>query len=404
MIQKIFLILSLFCLVLRCTYSGPPQEWSEEDVVIPSSDTLVYYNISRHGREVAKEAQFVELQNKIEELDLKKSWSVDLKDSAGNPASLEEVKAEVEKRLQEFVALRDSLDRLSSYVDSQNSLGNWSYSEDASIASRPGRISYGIADSMKVNQVARVAIRIAPAEPGSYELQEMTARDASVPTKNVSPENIELGELRAYEVMRARLLDPTATMRENFKIVPLGSEEQILDDNSAYSAGWQWDVIPLTSGTHQLNLIIEAKVKSKDDRTINIPVYTKLVTVTSKNEYVWPLAIVGSLLLGLIVWLSTYSRKGLSVRRSYPLTTAQAEQARNYITNGQTLKAVNYLEPYTRKVRGNLRSQLGTFKASLRDVKLKSNTGVLDHSEVAKVMNGINFGLLELISELEEKE
>jgi hypothetical protein len=69
---------------------------------------------------------------------------------------------------------------------------------------------------------------------------------------------------------------------ENFKIVALNNEDQILIKNNLTC--WKWNVIPTKSGLHDLILVVSARIKVEDE-VIDLPIRTKTIKVRVNIPY-----------------------------------------------------------------------------------------------------------------------
>lgn len=157
---------------------------------------------------------------------------------------------------------------------------------------REGRILFNPSDEMKQGEKERVEVRIT--KYLTVDLQEGLKGSGRPIT-----EAIKVGSF-----MEAILKG------DAFKITRLSSDQQVLPPGDF--AQWAWDVVPLESGSHSLQLLISVRLKSPEfgEETYSHPVLEREIKVEVSPYYVvatflasywhW---IVATLLLPGVVWL-----------------------------------------------------------------------------------------------------
>lgn len=269
-----------------------------------------------------------------------------------------------------------------------------------------GRIGYIIPDSMILNEVSRVALHLSDKNISNQKLKSKVASLASTSKKSIDTTEIEIDDIQLSQRMVAKLTCPYNELRKEIvRIIPLGSDEQIVSSTNNYSAIWQWDVIPKIEGSFLLNLNIEAVIydSEKKERQINIPVFSKEITVNSRLK-IGKKALITIFFCLALIGLSyfIFGRRSKKEVNRFFLSKDVSEKIREKIGRGEIEVALKILEENVKEER-EIRNRLEVHKAEYSDTKRKLNMGLLDQSEFSKVSNRINYSLLEIISKIEKK-
>lgn len=267
-----------------------------------------------------------------------------------------------------------------------------------------GIIAYKIPDSMLVGQRSIVAVSIANQNVKIATIKGQTAEMASTPTERVKTTAIPTQKIKIGKFMRAELKDPNDVLKENFKITPRGTDEQLILDEQDFTATWQWSVIPLKEGNYPLDLVIKAVVSNDDkEYPVNIPVFTKRVIVKNETNLTLLFSGVGGVLalgLGLIFFIRKRRNKGL--KQAY-IPVKIAKKARKSIEDGKIEQAIELLAGNTFNISDDLRNQLSTHSAEYSDAQRKFGMNLINDDRFGQISSRINFALLEMISKLEKK-
>ncbi len=269
-----------------------------------------------------------------------------------------------------------------------------------------GSIGYQIPDSMTVNQVSRVAVRINDLNTSVEEVKISVSDLSNLPSKKVSPSQVKVEKINLSKVMEAELTcSSNSGGQEVLRITPIGNARQVLDENNNYYAIWQWDVMPLKKGNYPLNLEINAIISDKNgEYPQNFPVFTKEIHVqASKSSYKTLLFVLLGLVLAGVGGFFAYRfviNKKVLLKAS--ISAADAELARSAIRSANTEKAITIIETKGKNLPKQLKNQLVTHHAELKETDNKCNMGIIEQEELNKVVNRINYTLLELLSEMEE--
>jgi hypothetical protein len=126
--------------------------------------------------------------------------------------------------------------------------------------------------------------------------------------------------LKVAAEMRARLKELNPTTNKSFEITPLGEDSEIqeINEETNNKAFWQWNVVPLKEGHHELELVIEIVLNRKRNiflpsRTIPVTIYSTPESVGSKfsafMDKNWQWMITAILIPVFIAWLTTRIRQ-----------------------------------------------------------------------------------------------
>lgn len=156
-----------------------------------------------------------------------------------------------------------------------------------------GRIVYSIPDTMRLQQVSTIKIRI--------------AKNQSSTIYNSIGKVTGESEVRTSSTMEVNLIDPEGNA---FSIVKSNSNEQIIED-SGYTE-WIYNVTPLKTGKHSLDLVVSI-IKDKNKKEI---VYSDLVYIRSNPKEVikgfweknWQWGF-STILIPLLIWFYNKRKK-----------------------------------------------------------------------------------------------
>ncbi|MEJ0106793.1 MAG: hypothetical protein WDO19_31470 [Bacteroidota bacterium] len=126
--------------------------------------------------------------------------------------------------------------------------------------------------------------------------------------------------LKVAAEMRARLKELNPAASKSFEITPLGEDSEIqeINEETSNKAFWQWNLVPLKEGRHELELVIEIVLNKKRNiflpsRTIPVTIYstpesfgTKFSSFMDKN---WQWMVTAVLIPIFIAWLTTRIRQ-----------------------------------------------------------------------------------------------
>lgn len=135
-----------------------------------------------------------------------------------------------------------------------------------------GKMAYKIPDSMKIDENYPAVVTI------SKSLND------SILLSSLDTTNFVKQEIRIASRVKVLLLDETT---DNFKIVPLNSDEQLVDDST--NTIWKWNVVPTEPGKNKLVVRVSVKVLDKlGENYKDIPVFERTIVVTSTlQKTVW---------------------------------------------------------------------------------------------------------------------
>lgn len=165
-----------------------------------------------------------------------------------------------------------------------------------------GDINYIMEDTMVVGKSTIVNMTISDSIDRGIIINQI---------ESFTEENTITTTIRIAPVMRAKLVDPSGG--ENFTIVPITEEEQLIENNEFTK--WEWDVTPLKEGNNKLKLTVDIII---DDKTKNVEVYEDFIYVYSDktwwNNFVdfmgenwkWFLS---TLIIPLLIWLYKSRKK-----------------------------------------------------------------------------------------------
>lgn len=172
-----------------------------------------------------------------------------------------------------------------------------------------GLIAYSVPDEMTVGENYNVKIRITK---DSTQKKMLVIGDNKIPINDTTVQStITIESIRVSSIMSASL---TTDSEENFKIASKSTETQNIEQ-LGYTE-WEWNVMPLKSGEHELKLIIKVRITSEDGEKSfkDIVVFEKNVFAKKNISYSiknlfnkywqWSLS---TLIIPFIVWL--YNRK-----------------------------------------------------------------------------------------------
>jgi len=157
-----------------------------------------------------------------------------------------------------------------------------------------GKIGYDIPDTMKVGNQYKTTVSI------SKSLND------SILFLNIDSSGFTTEEIKVSSKVKVSLIDPT--LNKNFDIVPLSTEEQLVDVTS--NTIWLWNITPLRMGKNELLLRATVKVISDLGETPkDIPVFEKIITVQASpifaigqflgDNWQW---IAGTMIIPLLIW------------------------------------------------------------------------------------------------------
>lgn len=166
-----------------------------------------------------------------------------------------------------------------------------------------GDINYVIQDSMIVGKTEQIVVTLS----NGLDRDEVISK---IEYLAENEENVVTNEIRLAPIMSVKLIDPTG---ENFKIIPITSEQQFLENKEI--TFWKWNITPLKKGNNPLTLTIDIIV---NNNTKNIQVYEDFIYVYStetvwdkvtdfwKSDWKW---IFSTLLIPLFLWLYRLLKK-----------------------------------------------------------------------------------------------
>lgn len=126
--------------------------------------------------------------------------------------------------------------------------------------------------------------------------------------------------LKVAAQMRARLKDLSPASGRSFDISPMseGNEIQDINEETGNKAFWQWNVVPLKEGKHQLELVVEVVLNKKQNvflpsKTIPVTIYAKSESFLSQfsgfMQENWKWMITAIIIPIFIAWLTTRIRQ-----------------------------------------------------------------------------------------------
>jgi hypothetical protein len=168
-----------------------------------------------------------------------------------------------------------SLPKRSKIVNDNSEVLVNDYVDDTKVKKSNGLLAYNIPDELIVGEYFSVTVRISKNKNKQSIVlgsRGITIYDGDV-NSNV---NIELIDIKSS--MSAQLLGDDS----RFKITPLSSDFQDIDDND-YTE-WSWRVMPLKSGKSYMKLLIRTKNKV-DDTYKDITIFDKKILVKPNIKY-----------------------------------------------------------------------------------------------------------------------
>ncbi len=174
---------------------------------------------------------------------------------------------------------------------------------------RNALLIYDIPPLMQQGQSTRVEALISEVQKSIEKYREL---------KRLSSES-RIEEIKIGKVMTLRLSDDSPQDRPAFEIKPISDEEQLIDTNFSDAWEWEWDVIPLRSGQHHLNLkaVVTVVDEKFGERKVNIPVFSRQIKVKINRMYVlsgfvrnyWEF-LASAIFIPLVIWgYSLYMKK-----------------------------------------------------------------------------------------------
>lgn len=164
-----------------------------------------------------------------------------------------------------------------------------------------GNINYVLEDTMIVGKTTAINVTISENVDQATIIEEIETFEEN---------NVKTIRIRISPIMRARLIDPS---EENFKIVSLTPEEQIVENDQI--TRWEWGVTPLKKGNHKLKLTVDIL---QDDNCKNVEVHEDFIYVYSDKgvlesvfefmgkNWQWFLS---TLIIPLTIWLYRKRKK-----------------------------------------------------------------------------------------------
>ena len=161
-----------------------------------------------------------------------------------------------------------------------------------------GKIAYKIPDIMDIGKNHKATVSIAKVMNDSILLH------------GFHQENFQVEEISVSSRVKVYLKDPT---EKKFKIIPLNTDEQLVDDST--NTFWEWNIIPIRGGYNMLELRVTVKVFDQLGETYkDIPVFYKTIKVNASipasikhfigNYWQWLLTFIfgSGFLSGLGIW------------------------------------------------------------------------------------------------------
>lgn len=181
---------------------------------------------------------------------------------------------------------------------------------------------FHIADSMQTGQGYKATLALGRdqvMDELKKEMEDVTGAEAS--------DLIVDTALKVAAQMRARLKDISPAGAKSFDITTMseGNEIQDINDETGNKAFWQWNVVPLKEGRHQLELVVEVVLNKKKNiflpsKTIPVTIYAKPESFGSKfsgfMEENWKWLITAIIIPIIIAWLTTRIRQRQQVTSS----------------------------------------------------------------------------------------
>lgn len=162
-----------------------------------------------------------------------------------------------------------------------------------------GRLNYIIEDTMEVGKKYIIEVSISK----NLTKNEVVSKVITFKGKENS---IVDTVIRITNNMEIKIIDPSG---ESFKIIPLSSEVQVLENKDVTI--WKWSVIPLVDGENDLSVVVDVIIgETHKSYTIydgKIHVYMKNKWFTKTMEWIENNVelVFGSVLIPLIIWLFT---------------------------------------------------------------------------------------------------
>jgi hypothetical protein len=129
-----------------------------------------------------------------------------------------------------------------------------------------GKMAFDIPDTMEVKQNYKATVSITKAMNDSILFQ------------GINRIHFREEEIKISSRVKVLLIDPTGN--QNFRITPINTEEQLVDDST--NTIWKWNIIPIKGGDN--DLVLRATVKILDNLGENykdISVFEKTIKVNT---------------------------------------------------------------------------------------------------------------------------
>lgn len=236
----------------------------------------------------------------------------------------------------------------------------------------PGNLIYYLPDKFQKDKKAQCTVRIGKKELETYLLEEGLLQKSYV-------ENIEMNDLMIVR------LEENAT-EPCFKIVTLSEEEQIISDG--YFSQWVFELHPMKTGFSSLILRISMPqmLEGFGERRKDVFLLNREVEITSDEE--------------------AYSSGTLTLEEIFQWTE-EAEQLKTdvyqNIGKNETGQALTKLINFFQKSDVDLLNAMVLFQAQWNDGRNKSLLGVISQIEWMMVQNKVNYGILEIMKNLENQ-
>lgn len=171
-----------------------------------------------------------------------------------------------------------------------------------------GLLAYSVPSEMTVGKDYSIKIRITK---DSSEKKTLIVGDTKIPINDTTVHStITIESIRVSSIMSAAL---TTDNDENFKISSKSTETQNIEE-FGYTE-WEWNVMPLKSGNHNLKLLIKVRITSEEGSFFkDIVVFEKQVPIKSNPGYSFSKAVekywqwsLSTLIIPFFIWL--YNRK-----------------------------------------------------------------------------------------------
>ncbi|MEM1321957.1 MAG: hypothetical protein AAGG75_16975 [Bacteroidota bacterium] len=253
-----------------------------------------------------------------------------------------------------------------------------------------GELLYAIPDSMQVEQVKRVEVRVIRGL-AEDNIAQLTDR-----LEDTSRVVINVIETSGTMKIQLREQDPT---NPKFSIDPLTSEEQIIDKGGI--GNWSWNVKPLVVGQHKL--IITAGIKKRSEETGETgyryaPVWDEYIAVAAIEAAPNWLAIGGgaSLLLALLVAVGLWRSKSQQLLSPPLIQREKLDHVEDLIKADQLEAALDEMEGLVQTVRDKEHNLIIGYKAELNSFTNRYNSGEISYEELSKVKARIRRAIVEM--------